>query len=77
MASRKAGTTKGSRWPGLSFHQASWPPLLFINRELGPFKELRLQISAQAQTAQVRLVRNGSEVFLSILPSSPPRVKSH
>lgn len=46
VGSRKARTTKGSRWPGLPCHQASWPPLLFIHRELGPFKELRLHLSS-------------------------------
>lgn len=55
VESGKARITKGSRWPGLSFHQASWPPLSLTNRELGPFQELRLQTSAQAQRAQVRL----------------------
>lgn len=39
-----------------SFHLECWPPLLFINRELSPFKEPRLGTSAQAP---IRLVRNG------------------
>lgn len=69
---RTAGTRKGSQSVACSPFPpgVSWPPLLFIHRELSPFKEPALQLPLRPLPCWIQLAL---EVSPSLLPTPPAR----